>query len=289
MNKEILFLVVSAQVVAFQFVSVRFTRALPDYLVGTEGLPADVEGAADRFKRRAGGLRYALGAVLLIAAVLATFVIGFDRGGSKLALAVISVLSSAALLAGYLHDRHEVAAMAGALPEPATRSALLERRSIGRYYSPVWEWVPVALLLATIGVTGRVISGTAPGESTSTAGLFVLPIMQAIYVLGCLYLSSRYARASVALPQRSRAFHGSPERALELDEALRATELRFFMAVKIAMVLMLGLMQMEKLTSVSGRQAPAWLGVSVWALVAAMLGLFAAYALVSSRVQKKLV
>ena len=79
-NNNVLFAVVMVQVLVFQFLALRLTRALPDFLVGFDGLPDEAARAVERFKRGAGRLRYAIGGVLWIAAILFAHVLPIGRG-----------------------------------------------------------------------------------------------------------------------------------------------------------------------------------------------------------------
>ena len=69
---------------------------------------------------------------------------------------------------------------------------------------------------------------------------------------------------------------------------LRALELRFFLAARVGVTLMFGLMQAAKAIAVAGRPVPGWLGWSHWAVLVLLLALFAAYATMLSGVQRKL-
>lgn len=284
MSYPALFAVVSIQVLVFQFLSLRLTRSLPDYLVGYEGLPRQSAKEVAQFKQQSGRVRQMIGILLWAAAILFGLMPYVDPARSKLALAAVSLISSAVFVVGFLHDHRAVRRISAGLPDPAVRTASLQQRSLSRHYPVVWEALPVALVAATVALTLWAAS------SPSAAGrwqLFVIPVIQTLFVFGGVLWSMYAARSGRALPQRARPFVGGGESAAVAGETLRSLELQFSLAARIGVTLMFGLMQAAKAVTATGRHAPGWLGWSHWVVVVLLLALFAACGLMLSGVRKK--
>lgn len=275
MDNHVLFAVIMVQVLVFQFLALRLTRALPDSLVGRDGLPHEAARAVATFKRGAGRLRNAAGGVLWIAAILATYVLPLARTEAKLTLAVISLLSSAVLAVGLALDHRAVRAITAALPEPAVRSASLTKPSLAHHYPAVWEAAPVALFLVTLLSTLWAVVRVS-GEH-AVLSLYLLPTVQAVFVFGALFWSLHSARLGRVLPQRSRQFLGSVADGSAVAEVLIGLELRFFLAAKIGVTLMLGLMQAKEIVAATGHAVPRWLALAPWVMVFVLLALFIGY------------
>ena len=288
MSLEILIVVVVLQVLTFQFGVARLSRALPDSLIGTENLPTPVAEGVASFKQSVGRLRYPMGALLVVATIIVAYLLPLGPGGAKLSLATISVISAAACAIGYLHDRRKIAAIAADLPEPSVRTATLQRDSLRLHYSPVWESLPLLILLATVVATLWTWMGPEPAGTASRGDLVVLPIVQGVYVFACLTFTLWSVRSGSRLPQKSKAFLGTPERAVGIENALSQVELRFFMIAKIAVALMFGLMQLDQILVYTGRQVPLVLDLSPWILLVLLLGLYLTFMVKTSRVSKAL-
>ncbi len=287
MKITILFSVVALQVLVFQFLAARFARVLPELQVGVRDLPAEVTAAVRAHVRRATLVRYPLGALLWLAALLLTFVLPLDVSNRKLGLALLSLASSAIFAVMYLLDRRALDRIAAHLPSNGVRSAMLARRSLSRHYSPLWDVLAAALCIATIILTlwalPRIAAGTAAGGDFEPLLFWILPFFQVTYLVFVYLLGLRLARRPSCLPQRSRAFLGSPEEAVALDDALRTLQLRALLMVKIALVLVIGLWQLRRVLEALGRPAGTWLPISTWVLIAAIL---VVYGIVMMQMQK---
>jgi hypothetical protein len=280
MGLDTLFIVIGAQVVVFQLLATRWSRSLPEFLVGSRDLPETVAAAVARYRIDVGSARRVFGVVLLAAAAATAFLPGIGEGPRKLGLAAISLLSALGLVFSFSRDRRELAQISMTLPEPETRTASLRRRSLWEFYPPAWEMIPPAIFLATVGFTCWTAL-TSPHRSVET-GWVLLPLLQAAFVAAGFLFSRRYAEERVGLSQRARAHLGTPEDALKLDRRLQSLELRALLGSKIGVTLLLALSQVEQLIASSGREQPEILALASWAVVAALLLLFAAYLLQSS-------
>jgi len=283
-----LIVVIVLQVLIFQFGVVRLSRALPNYLIGTDGLPTPVADRVLDFKRSVGRLRYPLGALLLVATILVAYVFPLGHGSAKLTLAAISLISAAACAIGCVVDRRKISAIAADLPEPSVRSATLLRDALRLHYSPLWEGLPLLILLATVLATLWIWMGAEPAGKASRAGLVALPIIQGVYVFACLTFTLWSVRSGSRLPQKSKAFLGSPEHAIGIEKAVSRIELRFFMIAKITVALMFGLMQLDQILVYSGRPVPVALDWSPWILLVLLLGLYLVFMVRTARVSKTL-
>lgn len=277
MNLLTILIVILIQIAIFQFVAVFLARSLPVVLVGERDLPAELRRDVERFRRRAGRLRLGLG-VFLAAAAVGIVLLGVGPSGGKLFLAGVSLVSTLAMAAGYFRDRRSMRTLGCRRPDAGIRAASLEPRTLGRYYHPLWEAVPVAILLISAGFTVRVVSGgMVDGEAAS--GMLACLAFQALLVLGFLAytLSSGLTGSSVA--SRLPMFRDRPEAAFALDDALRGTELRYFAAAKTGVALLLGLPQVEIAARAWRHQAALWLDAGGWILVVLLLVLFGRYVL----------
>ncbi len=269
MKLTVLVVLVALQVVVFQFLAVRLSRVLPDYLVGARELPPETVADIGRYRRRLGRARWSVGVVLLLVLGLAVTAAA-GPAVRKLAVAGVSLASAVVFLIGYARDRRRVRALAAGVPAPAKRTATLERGRLSRHYGIAWEVVPVAAWIATLVLA---VIAIRAGE----ADVFGMVALQGGVVIGGFVLSLWYARSGPGLPQRARAHLGEPRTALRLDERLRTLELRALLATRIGIVVLLGLKQAESALPALGVDSPVLLGLAEWGVIAGLLAVFAVY------------
>ena len=283
MRWDAFLVVVAIQIVAFQFLSGILTRTLPDYLIGRAGLPEATAARVAEFKRRAGRLRYAIGVLLLLLLALIGYLFRSDKHVRVLAMAVVSLLSSATFLLGYLHDRRTMAAMAADLPDSQRRLASLEKRSLSQYYPPAWEALPAALLLGTVGMA---VFGSLNG-GRGAADLWYLPILQAVTLTALLGLTFRNVRSGSCYSPRVRAFHGPPEQALALERAVLTLELRHLLACRIGLGLWTAVSEAGRYASLSNPHLGGTLTALSWILLGGILALLPIYSITASRISRR--
>jgi len=277
MNTIVLLIVVAFQILVFQFLGVRLSRLLPDYLVGVRDLPPETNAAIAAYRGRIGRGRRWIGATLLLILGLTTVGVG-TPAVRRLVIAGVSLISTAVFLAGYVRDRRLASLLAASLPPPTARTATLERATLSEHYRIRRELLPVVVWIATLAVT---VMAMRAGR----ADLFTLAVLQSGVVVGGLALSLWYARWGPRLSQRARAHLGEPEAALQLDRRLRTLELRAFLAARIGIVLLLAVKQAQKALPALGLHAAGVLTVAEWAMIVGMLGIFAAHVMQLSRVR----
>lgn len=268
--------VVALQVVVFQFVSIRLTRSLPSFLVGVTDLPAGTGPQTKRFRAEAGRRRLVAGGILLVALAGAAAT-GPGEGAGKVIVAAVSVLSSLLFLAGYVRDRAAVASMARAVPTGSVRSASLSRPGLRDHYAPAWE---AAVMAVWVMAAVPVVRGIAVGASGATA-LLGLALCQALVALGGLAFSVWYAANGSRLPQRARGRIPGGD-GVGVDHALRRAELRTLLHARIGILVLLGLKAVS--VSAPGGEASGAVEMASWMVVAALLGVFAAYLARTARI-----
>jgi hypothetical protein len=288
MSIPILFAVIAFQVLVFQFLLGLHAFALTDMTFGARDLPEPVAGRLRAFQRKARITGNLLGAVLLVGVVVLSFGLSVEPGTRKLGLAVVSLASSLILAIGMFVGRRATTQIAALLPESGVRSAVLEPRSLGRYYPILWEWVGPVLLLATVLLTVLAVPRIPGGESNGFWGLWIRPFFQGTYLLFTCILSYRLAGQYALIPQASRSYAGSPEEVAALDDTLRVLKLRILLAVKVLVTLMIGLMQFRKVQELTGGASTVWVGPAIWALVALLLVLFAFFIRRAAEVRRQL-
>jgi hypothetical protein len=296
MNSSLLFLalIVFAQVLAFLFVSIRLGRALPDAMVGQAGLPDEVSTQVTKVRRELGRGRSILGAVLCLATVVTVLILPLEPRLRKLGLAAISLLSSGALLAAYAHDYRKVLALSRQLTEPPVRVASLSPRSLRTFYSPFWE-APVAgiyaaMIVFTVWFTlspSSVAAGVpAIGSGSLTLAnprLWIQPIIGAVLLSGLFALSFYNALFRSFLTSRSKAFHTSPDAAMDHDQRLRMLEMRFILVCRIGIALLLMVVQARTILSLRGAEVPGWTGLVLMLLTIVLLVALVRYSIQMNR------
>jgi hypothetical protein len=294
MSTNLLFGIVALQVLVFQFLYGRFAHGMAESQVGTRDLPQEVTLRLQAFRRNVRRSQAILGGLLWLAALLFAFLLDGGYTFRKLGLTGISLASSAILTVGYLIDHRTLAKLSAHLPGDGLRSAALEPRSLAQHYPPLWEAIPVLFFLATLAITiwaaPRSPAGAAdlPGAWSVNFRLWILPFLQVTFLLFTWLMTLRLARGKSGLPQRTRPFVGEPEEVVALDQSLRRLELRALLAIKIAVMLKLNLMQLERVLDLTGQPAPESLRTGVWVLVACILVIFGIFVVRFSRLRKGL-
>ena len=285
MKLDLILIVIVLQVLAFQLLSTRLIRALPDLLIGSRNLPEAAARQVAAFKRRAGRTNVFLGILYLVACGVLGLMLPLDPHDRKLALAAISLLSSATLLTSYLIDRRHVTAIAKEIPDPPIRVAGLGPRSLGTNYPPILEALPIGVLLGTIAATAW-----ADMRFPHPAGLSLwsLPLIQALYIFFTLGLTIRQVRSGSCLTWRARAFQGSPEEGIALEERVHRLEVRFLYLCRVGITLLLGVMQVQQVNAAIGRAPSQLLSAATWVIVTLLIGLLAIYLLKAAHAEDRL-
>jgi hypothetical protein len=271
MNTIVLPFIVIAEIVVFQFATSAFTHSLfaallrqPDGSVLPQSVP---------YLRRARRWRFSLGGALLLVAVATGFGIPADPGMRKLVLLVVSLLSSAVFVQSSLQDRRTLRSMRATLPEASVRRASLQPRSVDDWYNVAWEGLPIAILLATVIAT--VALGQRIGNITT--GMWVLLLIQIAFVVGTLAYTIRGNPGAPDVSRRIPGFEGSPEKAVAFGVQLVSIEMKYFMAAKVSVTLLLGVGLVENGLSQLAEAAASWFVVASWVLVVLLLLLFTAF------------
>jgi len=301
MRVHLLYAIVGFQILIFQFIAVRFIRAIPDHFVGTENLPAGAAAAVKRLKRSLTSRNYGIGAALWAVMAVGIYVLPFTHfAADRLIAAAVSVFSSAVLVWAYLEAVSEGRAIADMIADTGRRVASLERRTLGKYYNTAWELVPFAILAGTTAFAFWALpqlyapypihydSSGIPDRWGEGAGRFLsILVIQAVIAVGLLLLTFRLVRARGCLSPRAPLVSASPSWAEQLSETARKRELRYFMVAKILVALQFGLILFVKLRIALGNIPSSWVAAAPWATTAVLLVVFAAYAFQAARVRKE--
>lgn len=279
----VLFFIIVVQILAFQFLSIRLTRAFPQQIHGAETLSAEDAGKLEEFQKGAGRSRFVLGVILLLLAALAVLVFPFGYREEKITLAIVSIASSLGLVFGFLSDRRRFVEILDLLPESRYRVASLRRRRLRDYYAPAWELVPVLIILATIALTIWIVRSTPSTAGTSieltTPKLWIFPLLQ-IAILGVLTtlgISAATKPTQADCLTKTRIYNGRPEEALHQVEHLRRAEVAYLLMAKVGVLLLLGISQMRNARALVGMESGLVLGTARWIVVFVLFILFARY------------
>jgi hypothetical protein len=243
------FTIVVMQVIAFQLLWTRLNRRLPDLLVGVREVPAGIAAELDLFRERSGRGRIVLGILYLLIVVAATFALPLDPHQRKLALGVVSLLSSATLVIGFFRDIIRIRRISASLPDPAVRVAGLRPRSLSMAYPPILEAIPILLIVATFAGTIWAI-----GQGFGFGGLhaWLRPVVQVLYFAFTFGMTIFQIRTGSCLTWRARSLQATPEATLALTEKLIRMEARYLFYCRIAMALLLGVMQVRAIRTDMG-------------------------------------
>lgn len=273
MSTSVLAFIVIGQIAVFQFAAVAFTRSVFAATLGPIAEPTAAKCAA--YLRRAGQRRFGLGGVLFALAVAGLLGIPADAGGRKILLAVASLTSAGALGGALFSDRRALRALREALPEGGVRRASLEPRTVSRWYRPIWELVPVAILVATVVLAASL--GQRAGHIP--ARMWVLQILQAVVVVGGLVYTYRRGAAVPNVSARLATLRDRPELALKFGEQLAIREMQYWMGAKIGVALLLGVITVSVALETLEHSAAHVLNATEWVIVGLLLVLFLAYTL----------
>jgi hypothetical protein len=299
MNSSLLVLavIVFAQVLAFLFVSIQLGRAMPDAMVGQAGLPDEVANQVAKFRREMGRGRSILGAVLCLATAVTALVLPLEHRLRTLGLAAVSLLSSGALVVGYARDYRKVLALSRQLSEPPVRVASLSPRSLRTFYSPFWEALVAAIYAAMIVFTvwftlrpsSVAVGAPAVGSGSLTLAnprLWIQPIIGAVLLPGLFALSFYNALFRGSLTSRSKAFHTSPDAAMDHDQRLRMLEMRFILVCRIGIALLLLVIQARTILSLRAGEVPGWTGLVLMLLTIVLLVALVRYSVQMNRAMR---
>ncbi len=293
MKVHFLYAIVTVQILVFQFVSTRFLKGIPDYVIGEGPRPEHVKEMIGSYRRGLRAWNYPIGLGLWVGMTLCAYVLPFMRGvPGLLSITAASVLSSLFFVLTYFRARASVGRIAEEMPDTGRRVASLERKSLGRYYSVAWEYVPFVLLAATAILTLWALprfgqpyplsfdSQGVPDEWGEGAGRFIaILIVQAVCAIGLLGLTFWGCVREPDLSPKASARSRDPEAAEGLKEAVRRRKLRFFMAVKIAIALQFTLVLFVKIETALGVRLPLWVEESPWMTTVLLLALFLVFLL----------
>lgn len=280
MNLSVLASIVIIQIVTFQLVSVGFTRSLFAAILGDPPEPLSRQAAA--YLRKATHFRYALGGLLGLVALASLFLVPLDERARKVVVAGASVISGAAFAVASARDRCVVRRLRAALPDAGVKRASLEPRSVRQWYSPVWEGLPFAIVIATIALALWLSNklGHIPTE------MWVLPVVQGMFAVGALLYTHRHGAAVPNVSARLAMFRNHPEAALRFGERLAAREMLYFMFAKIGVTLLLGVTTLRVGLNALEHQAAHLVGLLSWTIVGLLLVMFAVYVLELVRLTK---
>lgn len=301
MRVLILYAVVTFQILIFQFVAVRFLKAIPEYFVGKDELPDKVAEAVREFRHSLATGTYTLGAALWIGMTVGVYVLPFTRvAADRLIMMAVSLVSSGILLWTYVRAGRKARGIADMLPDSGRRIASLERRTLGRYYSVAWEFLPFVILTAAAIFTFWAVpqldapypthydSSGIPDQWGEGPGRFVaLLIMQAVIAVGLLGLTFSVVRERPGLSPKAPIAAESPSQAERLSEGTRRRELRFFMAAKVLVALQIGLILVLRLRTALGHVPSFWMAGAPWVVTLLLLVVFGMYAAQAARSRGK--
>lgn len=299
MRLHFLFAMVGIQILVFQFLSVRFLRAIPGYVLGDLQLSEDVREAVDLYKTSVRRWTYPIGGILLVALALFVYVIPPTDGVAvAAAIAAVSILSSGCFVWTYLRARSAANRITEKLPDSGVRVASLERRTLGHYYNVAWELVPFAILAASAAMTfwafpklgqpyplhfGQDEIPDSWGEGTGR--FLAILALQGTCAFGMLLLTFRVLRSRACFSPKAPVATQQREQAGRIGEGIRRRELRFFMAAKVGVALQFGLTLFVKIETATGARLPLWAESSPWGMTGFLLILFLVYIVQAAREQ----
>lgn len=300
MRVHFIFAIVVVQILIFQFVSLRFLKAIPDFLFGSTGLPDDVRQAVEAYRRAIQQWSYPVGLGLLVGMTLCAYVLPFTRGvPGLLAITAASILSSGFFAWTYLRARSAAEKITEMLPDSGKRVASLERRSLGHYYNVAWEFLPFVLFAASAVLTlwalpklgqpyplGFDARGIPNEWGEGTGRFFTILFLQGGCAFGLLFITFWSLRSLPWLSTRAPVASRDPERAGRLSEVVRGRKLRLLMTAKVALAVQFALILFVKIETALGVVLPAWVRGSPWAATAFLLMLFVAFTVQIARDRK---
>jgi hypothetical protein len=271
MSIPFIVLIIIAQIGVFQFGSPAFTRSVFALRLGIPPGPLADDVAA--YFRKVTFARFTLGALLCLVALTALLGLPGDPGLRKLLLAIVSVTSSIAFAHAVRRDKQTLRTVSENLAKPSVRRASLEPRSIRRWYNPIWEVAPVAILAATMAFT--VWIGYRLVDVPTQ--IWVYQVLQLVFVIGALIYTSRHGITVPNVSSRLAALRDQPELALRFGESLAAREMKYLMFAKIGVALLLGVDILNVGMRALDHGAASFVGNVSWAITGVLLLAFAGY------------
>ena len=263
---------VVVQIMAFQFLFIRMSNILPRQFLGSDTGPESVAPVVTQYRRGLGNGRRVFGAVLILAALAIATVVSFSEPGHrKLGLVVVSLLSTAVMLGGYIRDARRMYVLRSIL-EPVTKStASLERRSLSTFYPQRMEILPLMVFALTIALT---VWRWPHDSDTSLIRILALPVGQLVFLgvtrLFAMWLAAqRWPIAQGALAQAH-----DPAAVLEHSREYRRQDLRGLVYARAGVVLLIAVWQGQWLQKWRGDVWPSWLVVADDVMLILMIVLF---------------
>jgi len=271
MSFPVLSVIVLVEIGLFQFLSTGLTRSLFAVRLGEP--PEAISGKVSAYMSRVFRFRFVAGAVLALPALLALCGWPPDSTVRKLMLAAVSVTSAVLFAVGFFLDGRTVRSLVGTLPESGVRRALLEPRTIRRWYAPTWEALPFATLVST----AVFVLWTASGAVRPPIMAWILLGIQAAFVVGALIYTLRFGVSVPNVSMRLASLRDRPETALLLGERLAAREMQYLMLAKIGVSLLLGVSVVHVSLRAGHHAWAPWFSAASWVLVGLLMLAFAAY------------
>lgn len=271
MNSLVLAFVVIGQIAVFQFAAVTFVRSVFAAILGDP--PDPLAREISTYLRSASRYRFVLGGVLLLFTLASAIGLPPESVVRKLLLAAVSLTSSGAFAYASVTDRRTVRMFREALPDFGVRRASLRPRASAHWYGVAWEVLPVVILAATLVATITL----APQLGHIPTEMYVLQILQVAVVIGTLLYTFRHSMAVPNVSSRLAMLRDRPELALDFGERLAAREMRYFMAAKIGVALLLGVSVVKAGLDELGHAAAPLLGTANWVIIGLLLASFATF------------
>ena len=289
MSLASLLIVVAAQIALFQLGSIAFTRSVFAMHFGeTTGPPTD---AVRRYLLRNRQMQVgcaALFALLLLAAAIAP-----EGDHERGILAASASLGSSLVFAiTFMHARRRLRLLGESLPDRGLRRASLESRGIRRLYAPLWESVPLCVLVGTAVFTAWALYGLPAGErptigSPTAVQLLVYLVIQGVVTAVGSWLALRMSSARSAASSRFPLFRDHPETALKLGVDLADAEMKAFLMARLGIAGLFATQQLHLFFRATGHSAAAIAGFAKSGCIALLFVVFAHYLFRVSRLVRQ--
>lgn len=264
---------VVVQIVAFQFLMIRMSRVLPRQLLGSDTGPESVAPVVARFRRGLGNGRRVLGAVLIVAALALVLLVPFDEPGHrKVGLMVVSLLSTAAMVGGYVRDTRRIHVLRQLLEPTGRSTASLERRTLFSFYPQRLEALPVLVFALTLALT---VWRWPRGSETGLIAILALPVGQLVFIAASRFFAGWLAAQRWPVAQGALAQADDPAAVLAHNRAYRLQDLRGFVYARVGIVLLMAVWQWRWLYRWRDELVPGWLNLADDAVIILLLALFA--------------
>jgi predicted nucleic acid-binding Zn ribbon protein len=249
MNLTLLIIMVLVQIVAFQYGATQIVRTAANLPTDDKAVAGEVRERILRLHHQVRRSEFLLGGILLVALILVVVVLPMSYHPRKIALAVISLTSTAGLLIGYMATYRDLFDLANRLPDPSRRVAGLSPRKLGAYY-PLWrEVLPWGVIAATLAST--VVFANRSGASVGLGELkaWGTPILQIALNVGLLMLARARVRSHYCLPL-GRKIWADQEEFLQLEDRIRRIETRAALWSRVWIMILCGVVQLRVLDAV---------------------------------------